>query len=106
MTDDLPVVMAVADRTAIHGPLTDHQRIATLQAIEQLRLSMPVFLDNAQRLINGNVDDAMSVHRVAVQGHGQARTLHDVCRAIWAIENDAIAQNRLGNPPLGREETH
>ena len=104
--NDLPVVMAVADRIANPGPLTEQQRIAALQLIEQLQLSMPVFLGNVQRLINGNDEDAMSVHRIALQGHGQARILHDICKAIWVMENDAIANYRLGNPPLGREETH
>lgn len=103
--NDLPVVMAVADRHAMHGPLTEAQRLSALQLIEQLRLSMPVFLDNVQRLINGNDEDAMSVHRVALQGHGQARILHDVCKAVWAMENDAIANYRLGAPALGKEET-
>lgn len=103
--NDLTAIMAVADRTAIHGPLTDTQRDAALQAIEHLRLSMPVFLDEVSKLLNGNAEDAMSAHSLAMQGHRLARDLHEVCKAVWQIENDLISQYKLGSPALGKEET-
>lgn len=105
MTSDISAIMAVADRTAIHGPLTEQQRASALQSIEQLRLSMPVYLDSVQKIINGDTEDAMSVHRLATQGHRLARILHDICKAVWQIENDLIARYKLGNPLLGKEGT-
>lgn len=104
INDNIPAIFTVADSLA-PSALTELQRAEALSALTDVRASTSRFLDAAESVIRDDPGDAVQVHRVAWQGYRLSSTLHTICRAIWAIENDLIARRKLGNPPLGKEET-
>jgi hypothetical protein len=100
-TEDIPVVLAVADSLATPGSLTDQQRMEALESIEFLRRISPQFLDKAEQLIKDGV--ISEIHSMATMGSRMNSALVRICKALWVLEDDVFRRRDAEIAMMGKE---
>lgn len=102
-TNDIPVILAVADSLAPSGVISDSQRAAALEAIALFRALSPQFLENAEKVLtDGNAPPA-EVFNATVQGSRTSTALHIVLKALWVLEEASHNQSNARIAMMGKE---
>lgn len=105
--ETITTIASVAERHAIPGVLTDHQRDEALAAIELFRALSPTFLDESAHIIQGGTSDNATLFHAATNGARISTALTQICKALWTLEDAVHARRTAQIARMGKEEdTH
>jgi hypothetical protein len=105
-TNDIPVILAVADSLASSGSLTDAQRQEALEAIAFVRASASRFLDKAEQILADDGETSNAELSMTASLAVQINTsIHKALRALWVLEDAVFHRRNKEIAMMGKEVT-